>query len=370
MHFMHLKAVQPATNIAKLAVRDAPGQMLQAACQTINYPSTETNPTRKRGATNFQSPRAGVTVTRDPVQSDWLPAAGSFEEAAMGIHVTCQCGQAFSAMAELAGRTLPCPNCGRPLSIPQPLCSGTRQSSGCKFDGSPATSATRKLSLVVVAIAATAAVAALAAWLVWSQLGSRRDVAAQPAAGTPRREARSSRSQRREAPRPGTRSTTAASPGGTAAQIHRSHDGAIEFWLPAGAKSEVRRSFGTSAGLAERTRVTWGDRKTGELEGTVYLYRGTHDDLAADTEMKVGWFKGLYKIYASRVTQNYRDITHGEFTGTEADIHVTGERDNTFRFLYYGDYLVTLEAIGPPGFAASAPAKKFFNSLRMVDGKE
>jgi hypothetical protein len=94
-----------------------------------------------------------------------------------------------------------------------------------------------------------------------------------------------------------------------------------------------------------------------------------HDDLAADTEMKVETLKGLYKTYGARVSQSYRDITHGEFTGTEAVIEVPGERDNTFRFLDTGDYLVTLEAVGPPGFAASAPAQKFFTSLRLAAGK-
>ena len=154
-----------------------------------------------------------------------------------------------------------------------------------------------------------------------------------------------------------------------AGQTHRSDDGAVEFWLPAGAKSETRRSFGTSAGLADRTRITWGDRKTGQLVGTVYFYRGRHDDLAADTQMKVETGKSLYNTYGVRVSQSYRDITHGEFTGTEAAVQVPGERDNTFRFLFAGDYLVTLEAVGPPGFAASAPAQKFFTSLRLAAGK-
>jgi hypothetical protein len=238
-----------------------------------------------------------------------------------------------------------------------------------------APSAARKQSFVIGALAGVAAIgaiAALTAWLVWNQFDAESRIDATPVSdaapnAAPPRKARSPRPERFGAAE--SRGSTAGQTTTAAGQAHRSADGEIEFWLPAGAKSETRRSFGTSAGLADRTRVTWSDRKTGQLVGTVYLYRGSHDDLAADTEMKVEMLKGLYNAYQSRVSQSYREITHGEFTGTEADIQVTGERDNTFRFLYKGDYLVTLEAIGPPGFAASAPAKKFFNSLRMVDGK-
>jgi len=36
----------------------------------------------------------------------------------MPIKVTCACGQSFAAKDELAGRTVKCPKCSRPLSIP------------------------------------------------------------------------------------------------------------------------------------------------------------------------------------------------------------------------------------------------------------
>jgi hypothetical protein len=36
----------------------------------------------------------------------------------MPIKVTCACGQSFAAKDELAGRTVQCPKCGRPLTIP------------------------------------------------------------------------------------------------------------------------------------------------------------------------------------------------------------------------------------------------------------
>lgn len=39
----------------------------------------------------------------------------------MSIHVACQCGQAFSAPEELAGQTLPCPMCQRPIAIAAPF---------------------------------------------------------------------------------------------------------------------------------------------------------------------------------------------------------------------------------------------------------
>lgn len=35
----------------------------------------------------------------------------------MSLYVTCQCGQAFSAPEELAGQTLPCPMCQRPIAV-------------------------------------------------------------------------------------------------------------------------------------------------------------------------------------------------------------------------------------------------------------
>lgn len=38
----------------------------------------------------------------------------------MSIPVRCQCGQSFSAKDELAGRTLKCPKCQSPLTIPAP----------------------------------------------------------------------------------------------------------------------------------------------------------------------------------------------------------------------------------------------------------
>lgn len=31
--------------------------------------------------------------------------------------VSCQCGQSFAASPDLAGQTLPCPNCGRPITV-------------------------------------------------------------------------------------------------------------------------------------------------------------------------------------------------------------------------------------------------------------
>src|SRR5688572_3853669 len=36
----------------------------------------------------------------------------------MPIKVTCACGQSFAAKDELAGRTVKCPKCSRPLAIP------------------------------------------------------------------------------------------------------------------------------------------------------------------------------------------------------------------------------------------------------------
>jgi len=36
------------------------------------------------------------------------------------IRVTCQCGGAFKANAQLAGKSVSCPTCGQPLSIPAP----------------------------------------------------------------------------------------------------------------------------------------------------------------------------------------------------------------------------------------------------------
>lgn len=36
----------------------------------------------------------------------------------MGIYVACSCGQAFSARPDLAGQTLACPACGRPIAVP------------------------------------------------------------------------------------------------------------------------------------------------------------------------------------------------------------------------------------------------------------
>lgn len=42
----------------------------------------------------------------------------------MPIPVTCQCGASFSAKDELAGRTVRCPKCQNPLSIPAPQPAG------------------------------------------------------------------------------------------------------------------------------------------------------------------------------------------------------------------------------------------------------
>ena len=39
---------------------------------------------------------------------------------AVEIRVTCQCGKAFGAKTELAGRRVKCPSCGQPLTIPYP----------------------------------------------------------------------------------------------------------------------------------------------------------------------------------------------------------------------------------------------------------
>lgn len=40
----------------------------------------------------------------------------------MSLVVSCQCGQSFAALPSLAGQTLPCPACGRPLTVPwQPV---------------------------------------------------------------------------------------------------------------------------------------------------------------------------------------------------------------------------------------------------------
>ena len=38
----------------------------------------------------------------------------------MSTRVTCRCGQAFAASADLAGKTVPCPFCGAPIGIPNP----------------------------------------------------------------------------------------------------------------------------------------------------------------------------------------------------------------------------------------------------------
>jgi hypothetical protein len=43
----------------------------------------------------------------------------------MPIKVTCACGQSFAAKDELAGRTVKCPKCGRPLAIPAAGGAGT-----------------------------------------------------------------------------------------------------------------------------------------------------------------------------------------------------------------------------------------------------
>jgi hypothetical protein len=224
--------------------------------------------------------------------------------------------------------------------------------------------------VVLGAIAGTTALVAISVfsvWLVWSFFGNRGPVAQRPAA-----ESKPFFSLPISAPKwesvesllPSLEVTS----GDSAGQTHRSADGRVEIWLPARATSETRPSFGTSAGLADRTRITWGNNRTGKLEGTIYLYRGRHDDLAADTRMKIGITQGLYQAYGSRISQSYHDITHAEFTGTEAVVQVPGQHDNKFRFLYSGNYLVTLEAIGPPGFATSAPAQQFFNSLRLLPG--
>ena len=306
----------------------------------------------------------------------------------MGIYLACQCGQAFSADAHLAGQTLRCPSCGRPLSVPQPRLHAAAApvptyapTVATQFaSSSPKTRGSLPLLLLgaAIALAATVAALGLAVWLLWAPLGSR-DMADHPAAETHRGDPRSlagqgrpnrpSRAARLELPERADRSAPSTAAGSTPGQTYRSSNGAVEFWMPAGAESETRKSFGTSAGLADRTRVTWGNRSTGQLMGTFYVYRGRHEDLAEDTRMKVGVSQGLYQAYGSRVVQRYTDITHGEFTGTEADIQVPGQRDNTMRFLYTGNYLVTLEATGPPGFAKSAPAVKFFNSLRLVAGE-
>ena len=36
----------------------------------------------------------------------------------MATRVACRCGQAFAAVSELAGTTVPCPVCGSPIAIP------------------------------------------------------------------------------------------------------------------------------------------------------------------------------------------------------------------------------------------------------------
>ena len=38
----------------------------------------------------------------------------------MPIPVSCQCGQAFRAKDDLAGKRVKCPKCGQPLQIPGP----------------------------------------------------------------------------------------------------------------------------------------------------------------------------------------------------------------------------------------------------------
>jgi hypothetical protein len=46
----------------------------------------------------------------------------------MPIKVTCACGQSFAAKDELAGRTVKCPKCSRPLAIPAAGAAGTAPS--------------------------------------------------------------------------------------------------------------------------------------------------------------------------------------------------------------------------------------------------
>ncbi len=47
-------------------------------------------------------------------------ATDAWEVGVMTNHVTCRCGQRFAAAAPLNGKTVPCPACGAPLSIPHP----------------------------------------------------------------------------------------------------------------------------------------------------------------------------------------------------------------------------------------------------------
>lgn len=294
----------------------------------------------------------------------------------MDIYVACQCGQAFGAIADLAGHTVACPFCGQPLTIPQSLdvlpvaqlasapALPKGRAAGPMSGGAPPQLPARLVALGLAG-AAIAAVFVLALLVVWAQLGRIREIATRPGASAKGDVALAG--QQPDATWQFPRSAARAFPRrSTAGQTHRSADGRVEVWLPSGARSQTLRSFGTSAGLADRTRVTWGNRSSGKFEATIYLYRGRHDDLAADTRMKVAAVQSLYAGYGSRISQSYQEIEHGGFRGTEAFTQVPGQRDNKFRFLYAGNCLVTLEAIGPPGFVDSEQARRFFNSLRLV----
>jgi hypothetical protein len=59
----------------------------------------------------------------------------------MPIKVTCACGQSFAAKDELAGRTVKCPKCGRPLAIPAAGGAGTVPASPLEPQPAPAPAA-------------------------------------------------------------------------------------------------------------------------------------------------------------------------------------------------------------------------------------